>query len=247
MVTLLPSRAIAISIGGWSIYWYAIIYILAFGLTWWLVPKLQHYRGLTIPRERWLEIVTWALGGALIGGRLGYVLFYEPTYFLAHPAAIFALWQGGMSAHGGFIGVAVAVWLAVRPVEIPWLALLDCAVVPAALGLALGRVGNWINQELFVSTAAYLLVIGKDVVIAAITYLALRRFKGTGSTTAIFLIMYAGLRFVSEYVRIQPFPEILGLTRGQLLCIPLMIIGVWLFITSRTTSILALHRSPRGY
>ncbi|MAF80693.1 prolipoprotein diacylglyceryl transferase [bacterium] len=229
MLNLFPSRAVALELGSLTVHWYALLYIAAFVLAWYVLPKLQRYRDLTLTREQWLELFTWALGGVIVGGRLGYVLFYEPAYFWGNPAQIFILGDGGMSSHGGFIGVGMALWLACRSLKIDFWKLLDVIVVPVALGLALGRLGNWINQEIYVSTTAHVLVIAKNLVIAGVAYIALLRWRRSGTALAVFLIAYAILRLVSEYLRYQEFPGALGLTRGQLLTIPVLLVGLWLW------------------
>lgn len=226
MIVLFPSRTVALQLGLWQLHWYALLYVSAFIMAWYLLPRLAHYRSLYLTKQQWLELVTWALAGVLLGGRLGYVFFYEPVFFLQHPGQIFALWQGGMSAHGGILGVALALWLGCRQLKIDYRRLLDVVVAPAALGLACGRVGNWINQELFISTTAHLLVIAKDVALAVITFSALRYSKTAGSATAVFLLGYSVLRFFSEYIRIQTVAGLWGLTRGQLLTIPLFLSGL---------------------
>ena len=233
MLALLPERTILLQIGSFTIRWYGVLYIVGFALGFWLVQKIQQLRGLHFSRDEWLELLTWIIGGAVIGGRLGYVIFYEPAHFLSHPGQIIAIWQGGMSAHGGFIGVGLALWLVVRSRQIHILALLDVITVPAAIGLALGRVGNWINQELFVSNTAHLLVIGKDVLIALVAYTILRKSSRPGTALAAFLISYSILRFASEYLRIQEFSGGLGLTRGQLLTLPAAVLGglLWMYVS----------------
>jgi phosphatidylglycerol:prolipoprotein diacylglycerol transferase len=226
MIALFPSRQVALDLGSLHVHWYGLLYVSALCLAWWLLPRLQHYRLLVVTRQQWLELITWALAGVLLGGRLGYVFFYEPSFFWQHPEQIFALWAGGMSAHGGIIGVAIALWVGCRQLHINYLRLLDVVVVPAALGLALGRVGNWINQELFIATTAHVLVIAKDVLLAGVVYVFLRRCTTPGSATAAFLLGYGLLRFGSEYLRIQTVEGVLGLTRGQVLTIPAFIVGL---------------------
>lgn len=235
MLALWPSRAVALSAFGFELRWYGVLYVLAFGLAWWLLPRLQRYRGLNLARDEWLSALTWSAAGVLIGGRVGYVLFYEPAYFSARPGQIFALWQGGMSAHGGFIGVGLALWFFARRLKIDVLKLADVIVVPVALGLALGRVGNWINAELYVSNMAHALAIGKGLVIAGACYFYLKKVSevGGGYVLAIFLVLYGGLRFLTEYLRVQDWPLVLGLTRGQLLTLPILAAGVLLMVWLR--------------
>lgn len=240
MVDFFPAREVLLALFGLEIRWYGALYVAGFVLAYFLLPRLQKYRGLTLTRDEWNELLIWAMAGVLIGGRLGYVLFYEPLVYLAHPAQIIAIWNGGMSSHGGFIGVGVAWWYASRKLKVDVLRLLDVATVPVALGLALGRVGNFINQELYTNHAY---PITKDVLIAAVSYVSLhasadykhtlrqRRtfdwFVRPGSATIVFLLAYSVLRFLTEYVRIQQWPSVWGLTRGQILTVLLLFIGVW--------------------
>src|SRR5690349_11110510 len=174
MVELFPSREVVMMIGDWQIRWYGVMYVVAFWLAWWWLPRLAKSRNLNFSKEDWAYIVTLGAAGVLVGGRLGYAVFYMPAFFAAHPGQIIALWNGGMSSHGGFMGVAVALWYAARRLKIDPLALADVVVVPVALGLALGRVGNFINQELYPGYWA-LLVAAADVVIGFMCWQCLRR------------------------------------------------------------------------
>lgn len=228
MVQFLPTREIFLQIGQFSIRWYGVLWALAIWEVWYLTPKLQKYRGVNLSRDEWTRIIAWGAVGALVGGRLGYVLFYEPAYFLQNPLDIFALWHGGMASHGGFIGGLVAVWLVTQ--EPLTLAFTDVLTVPIALALALGRVGNWINGELYLPMFAWLPVV-KNLVVAGVCYLHLTRRRG--STTAIFLILYSTLRFLIEPLRVDPWPLTWGLTRGQLFTLPLLLAGVLLWIWAR--------------
>jgi len=230
MIELLPSREILFKVGQWSVHWYGALYVVAFGLGLWLLPRLQEYRGLKLRVGQWLEVVTWAAAGVLIGGRLGYVLLYGWEYWREQPAQIFNLGQGGMSSHGGFIGVGIALWVAARLQKINYWQLLDIFVVPAALGLSLGRIGNVINRELFVTPLIQSLVVGKDLVIAGACWWYLRGTKESpGKTTALFLVMYGVLRFMMEYIREQDWPMVWGLTRGQWYTLPIIVAGAGLW------------------
>lgn len=255
MVEFLPSRTVAVSILGMSIYWYGLLYVLAFWLTWSLLPRLQKYRGLSLSREQWTYIAAWGAAGVIVGGRLGYALLYEPAYFASHPFDLFVLRGGGMSSHGGFIGVWLALWYAGRQLRVPLLALTDIIVIPAAIGLALGRLGNFVNQELYGTPTALpwgvsipavegrrhptqLYAMAKNCLIALVCWPQLRKAAHrplAGSTTALFLIMYSVLRFSVEFVRVQEWPLVFGLTRGQLYTIPLFIVGFLLWVKIRKT------------
>ena len=255
MFALFPSRAVAAIIFGFPVHWYGILYFLAFLNAGTLLPKLQKYRSLTFSKDVWMSVLSAGILGVIIGGRLGFVLFYEPEYFLANPLKVFAVWEGGMSSHGGFIAVIFALFVVHRRHNIPSRALADLATVPAAIGLALGRIGNFINQELFgtVTTLPWgMNVPGVEGLrhplqiydaflslgIALVCYVHLRNPKSIpGRTAAIFLMLYGVMRFLLEFIREQQYPltEFWGLTltRGQLLTIPIFLAGFVTFLFVR--------------
>ncbi len=249
MIELFPAREVALRLGEWDVRWYGVLYVVAFGLAWWLLPRLQRYRGLKLTRDQWTFILTSALAGVLFGGRLGYVLLYEPAYFLQHPLHIFFIWEGGMASHGGIIGVAVALWLAARQLRINVWALADSVVVPAAVGLALGRIGNFINQELYGtpttlpwgitvpdSSGYYhpvqLYEAAANSLVAVLGYYLLTRGRRIvpGSTFALFIVFYGSLRLVISYWRLPD--RIVGqvgpltVSLSQVLTIVLVISGL---------------------
>lgn len=257
VIALFPSRTIALELFGFAIHWYGILYLCAFLLAFVLLPRLQHFRRLSLSLDDWSAVLTACILGVLIGGRLGYVLLYEPLYFFRHPLQIFAVWNGGMSSHGGFIGVGIVLLSITRRRHIPLLPLLDVLVIPTAIGLALGRIGNLINGELFGTLTALpwgvhvpdvpgvrhpvqIYAVMKDLFIALVCVLHLRRdqMPPYGQTFALFLMLYAVLRFLAEYVRAQQYPvwEIAGIafSRGQLLTIPLLLFGIGMWIWIRT-------------
>lgn len=262
VIHLFPSRAIAIILFGFPVYWYGLLYLLGFLNALWILPKLSRYRHLALSREEWSELLSWAVVGVIVGGRLGYVFLYEPAYFLNNPLQIFAIRDGGMAFHGGFIGVLLAVIFFVRRYKINLLRLTDVIVVPVAIGLALGRLGNFLNQELYgtVTTLPWgmhfagaeglrhpLQIYGimKDSFLAVACYWTLRQTPAkNGSASAMFLIVYGTLRFLLEYIREQNESLFivgpLVLTRGQTYCIPMVIMGavlVWMLRRSRSQEI----------
>ncbi|MAE68575.1 MAG: prolipoprotein diacylglyceryl transferase [Candidatus Peribacteraceae bacterium] len=249
---LLPSRQVAIEILGFSVHWYGLLYLIAFLLAYHLTFRLQHLRSLTLEKEDVSALLSWAVGGVIVGGRMGYVLFYEYAYFSQHATEVLFVWNGGMSSHGGFIGVAIALGIALKKRGVPLLPFLDVITVPIALGLACGRLGNFINWELYgtvtdVSWAmaipgveglrhpTFFYALAKNLLIAAVCYRHLKlSYPRPGETFAIFLLLYGVLRFVVEYFREQPYGwfdiGVASLTRGQILTLPLIAVGCISFL-----------------
>jgi phosphatidylglycerol---prolipoprotein diacylglyceryl transferase len=228
---LFPSRSVFLSLGSIQIYWYGIMYCVGFWVAWYFIPILGKMRGIILSRDQWTNIVALGALGALLGGRIGYAFFYEPTYFLESPGELFRIWNGGMSSHGGFIGTALGVWFAVKERTMVRL-VADSITVPAAIGLALGRIGNILNEEFGVYP--YYEAFG-NIAIAMICYVMIR--KGSSSPFPIFLLLYSVQRFFLEYLRPQDFPPLFGLSRGQLLTIPLFILAVLLLKNARKSRI----------
>lgn len=255
MIEFLPSRQVALELLGFSVHWYGIMYLLAFLLAYVLIDRLQGRRSLQLEKEDISALLTWAVLGVILGGRLGYVFFYELSYFTQHPLEVLYVWNGGMSSHGGFIGVAVALAIALVKRGIPILRFLDIITVPIALGLALGRFGNFINLELYgVQTSVpwaiaipgveglrhptFFYAIAKNLFIALVCYWHLRSTRGVpGTVFALFLMLYGILRFVVENYRVQQYAltdlGFVTLTRGQILSIPIVVVSfclmVWLY------------------
>ncbi len=258
MIHLFPTRAVALSLGPLSIHWYGIMYAVAFLLGILMFPKLlrrAHIDMLAKDRE---TFVLWVFFGVLLGGRLGFVLFYGGSYFLDHPSKIFTVWEGGMSSHGGFIGVCIALLIFTIRKNIDFFRLADILVIPVAIGLALGRLGNLINGELYgtVTTLPWgmqfpsvegvrhptqIYAVLKDLFIATVCFLHLSRNADKsippGCTAGLFLVLYGILRFTIEFFRDQPygFTKIVGfdLSRGQLLTLPIIAAGIGIIFLRR--------------
>ncbi len=242
------------------------MYMLGFLLGIWMLPRLLRYRKLDLSVSQRESLLLAVFFGVLLGGRLGFVLFYGGGYYLQHPLEILAVWHGGMSSHGGFIGVALALFYFARRFRISLLALTDILVIPIAIGLSLGRLGNFMNGELYGTVTSLpwamsfpqaeglrhpvqLYAFLKDLLIALACFLHLRTPPPfgeretimAGRTTALFLMLYAVLRFVVEIFRDQPYgyEGFLGvqLSRGQLLTMPIFVAGfVILFVQARARS-----------
>ena len=251
MIDFFPARTVAIEIAGFPVYWYGILYLVAFVLAALLLPRLQHLRKLPLSKSEWSDVLTWAIVGVLVGGRLGYVLFYRFGDFAQNPFVVFDVRSGGMASHGGFLGVALALlWVMRRRHWDEKWAIADIAVVPVAIGLACGRLGNFINQELYGTVTdlpwgmafsgaeglrhpTQLYAIAKDLFIAAACFAYLRstaeRFVA-GRATALFLMLYGVLRFAVEFFRDQTGVATWGpLSEGQLLTLPVLAAGALLW------------------
>ena len=243
MVDFFSTREVLLTIAHFQVRWYGLLYVVAFWLGWFLLPKLATMRNLPLTKDEAARVAASLAFGVIAGGRLGYVFLYGPAYYLAHPLEIFWLSQGGMSSHGGFVGVVIVLcWLArkpmVHPRGVPWvqrfLALADVIVVPVAFGLALGRVGNFINQELYPGYWA-LVVAGADVALSLLCWYLLKKDTlftpggcKKGYVAGIFLVGYGVIRFLNEFVRIDEWPHVLGFTYGQFLTVPIFLLGLWL-------------------
>ena len=253
---------ILVSIGPFAIRWYALAYIVGI-LAGWLYARalLQSERPWGGPAPMKVidfdDFILWVTLGIILGGRLGYVLFYNPRYFIENPTEAFQLWKGGMSFHGGFTGCVIAVVLFARSRGISMLSLGDVTCAVAPIGLFLGRLANFINSELWGRTTdlpwavifpnggtlprhpsqLYEATLEGLVLLAVLGYLirvgALRR---PGFITGAFALGYGIARFTCEFFR-EPDVQIGylwgGLTMGMLLSIPLMVAGLGFMMAAR--------------
>ena len=257
-------------LGPFGIRWYAMAYNLGLVLGWRLMRRLVRLAPAVAEPLQVDDFLTWATVGVVLGGRLGYVLFYQPAFYLANPLKALEVWHGGMSFHGGFLGVAAAtVWFC-RKYSIPLLGFADRIAVVAPLGLMLGRIANFINGELWGRPApdwlpwAMVFPTGGDVprhpsqlyqaamegvLLFAVMFTLSRRESiraRFGTLTGVFLIGYGLARIIGEFFR-QPdaFLGFLfaGATMGQLLSVPMVIAGIWLALRARPA---ATHDAPIG-
>ena len=252
---------VIVHFGPFSIRWYALAYITGLVIGWRLVRRLVRRAPVVATALQVDDFLTWATLGVVLGGRLGYVLFYQPAHFLAHPLQIFAVWQGGMSFHGGMLGVAVAVTWFCRRNAIPIMGFADRLAVVAPIGLGFGRIANFINGELWGRPAPawlpWAMIFPTDplgvprhpsqiyqallegVCLGLLTF-ALSRRPGVlarpGLLTGAFLAGYAVARITGEFFR-EPDAFLgflaFGTTMGQLLSLPMLAIGIWLMMRSR--------------
>jgi phosphatidylglycerol:prolipoprotein diacylglycerol transferase len=251
---------VALQLGPLVIRWYALAYVGGILLGYGLLIRLE---------KRWPffdikardDIVLYAVLGIVLGGRLGFVLFYHPLYFLENPADIFAVWQGGMSFHGGIIGVLLSFVFFARKHQLPWLAVMDRLALVTPIGLFLGRLANFVNGELYgrITNVSWGMVFpnggplprhpsqlyeafAEGLVLFALLYVLVRYFRGfeyRGRIGGMFLAGYGVARFTVEFFR-EPDANLgflfAGVTMGQLLCLPMIIIGLWLVVKSKKAS-----------
>ena len=247
---------IAVQIGPFAIRWYALAYIAGIVMGWRYALRLCRDIPRLVTPEQMDDFILWLTLGIILGGRIGYVLFYNPMHFLSHPLEIPALWHGGMSFHGGLIGVLLAMFLFARKRGIRFFALADVVAVCVPFGLFFGRLANFINGELYgrVSDAPWAIVFPsrdagplprhpsqlyegflEGVVLFAILWLLMRRGarQKIGMLSGVFLIGYGCARFVVEFAR-EPDVQLgylaFGLTMGQYLTLPMLACGAFLVI-----------------
>jgi phosphatidylglycerol:prolipoprotein diacylglycerol transferase len=244
---------VAFHIGSWPVYWYGLMYLVGFLGGWGVLS----WRLRTSPRgfsqEQLSDIVFFSALGAIIGGRLGYMFFYNGSALLANPFLIFQTWKGGMSFHGGLLGVLVALVLCARKTKKPFLALTDLIAPAVPIGLGAGRIGNFINGELWgrATTVPWAMIFPnggpiprhpsqlyefgmEGVLLFIILWTYSWKPKPLGAVSGMFALCYGIFRCIAEFFR-EPDVQIgylaFGwLTEGQLLSVPLILIGIILLI-----------------
>lgn len=244
---------VAFYIGSWPVYWYGLMYLIGFGAGWGLIALRirKSPRGFT--QDQVSDIAFFAALGAIVGGRIGYMFFYDFHSLLANPLLLFQTWKGGMSFHGGLLGVLLALWYCARKVQKPMLALTDLIAPVVPIGLGAGRIGNFINSELWGRTTdvswgmifpnggplprhpsqLYEFAL-EGVVLFIILWLYSRKPRPLGAVSGLFALCYGIFRSFVEFYREPDAP--IGyiafgwVTEGQLLSLPLIIVGIALLM-----------------
>ena len=239
-----------------GIHWYGLMYLLGF-VAFLLLGKHQ------IKHKPWFgwnaqmldDALFYGALGVILGGRIGFVLFYQFGHFLQNPLDIFKVWQGGMSFHGGFLGVLIAMYLFRRKYPQPWLKIMDFVAPLVPIGLGAGRLANFINGELWgrATNSSFGMIFPQvdniarhpsqlyqfsleGLLLFAILWWFSRKQRPVGAISALFLIGYGSFRFIAEYAR-EPDAYLgllsLGLSMGQWLSLPMIIIGIWMLLKSK--------------
>lgn len=253
MLTYPHINPVAISIGPLEVHWYGLMYLVAFLLGWWLGVVRTRRPGTAWRAEEISDLVFYFALGAVLGGRIGYTLFYNFPAFINDPLVIFRIWQGGMSYHGGMLGVFVAMGLYARHTGRTFFLVTDFMAPLVPLGLGAGRLGNFINGELWGRATdlpwgmvfpyvdaqprhpsmLYELFL-EGFVFFAILWVYSRKPRPTMAVSGLYLICYGVFRFAIEFVR-EPDAQ-LGylaadwLTMGMLLSLPMIVIGIAFFV-----------------
>jgi phosphatidylglycerol---prolipoprotein diacylglyceryl transferase len=253
---------VALSLGFFDIKWYSLAYIAGILIGWWYLLKLLGQPGAPMARRHADDFVFYATLGIILGGRIGYVLFYQPQ-MLGHPLEVLRLWDGGMSLHGGVIGTTIAIILFARNNGLNWLRVHDYVACCAPFGLGFGRLANFVNGELWgrPSTMPWAIVFprtGDDVarhpsqlyeaglegvVLFAILWWLFWRTKARyepGKLVGTFILCYGAFRYFVEFFREadeqylnNPILGTPGLHMGQLLCLPMIVGGAYLVATAK--------------
>ncbi|MGF1642082.1 MAG: prolipoprotein diacylglyceryl transferase [Thiotrichales bacterium] len=253
---------IALSLGPLQVHWYGMMYLLGFLAFWWLGKRRARRADYPIEPDQVSDLLFYGALGVILGGRIGYVLFYNFSHFLDDPLMLFRIWEGGMSFHGGLIGVLLVIYLYARQLGTGFFNLADFVAPLIPIGLGTGRIGNFINGELWgrATDVPWAMVFPnvddlprhpsqlyqialEGVVLFAVLWFYSSRPRPTAAVSGLFLIGYGVFRFAVEFVR-EPdahlgFVALDWLSMGQLLSLPMIVFGALLMLH-------AYRRKPAG-
>ncbi len=275
---------IAISLGPLQVHWYGIMYLLAFGLAWWFGQRRRAAGRLPVTHDQFSDLCFYLMLGVILGGRIGYMLFYDTAELIAHPLSLLRIWEGGMSFHGGLLGVLAAGLIWTRRHGLAFFDVIDFVAPLVPIGLGLGRLGNFIGGELWGrhTDVAWGMIfpraldaLGKTrdelqqlylsgqlagearhpsqlyefalegVLLFAILWWYSRKPRPRYAVSGLFALLYGAFRFSVEFVR-EPdaqlgFLALDWVTMGQVLSVPLILVGLLLLWLSRRAPTLRLY------
>lgn len=235
-----------------AIHWYGVMYLIGFIAGWALGVYRAGRADSGWKREEVGDVLFYIALGVIAGGRLGHVLFYGLGHYLTHPLEIFSIWEGGMAFHGALVGVIIAMWWYGRRTGRGFFAVADFVAPLTPIGLGAGRIGNFINQELWgrVTDVPWAMVFRTDpqalprhpsqlyelalegIVLFVVLWIYSSRPRPTGAVSAVFLIGYGVFRFAVEFVRAPTDGYVGWLTAGQFLTLPMIAFGAWLLFSA---------------
>lgn len=237
-------------VGPLGVRWYGLMYLAGFAAAWWLGRRRARRADSPVSAIQMDDIIFYCALGVILGGRIGYMLFYGMNQLLANPLSLFRIWEGGMSFHGGLLGVIVAMMVCARQMKVNLRPLADFVAPLVPIGLGAGRLGNFINGELWgkPTDVPWAFVVDGEarhasqlyealfegLVLFVILWIFSRRPRPAGAVCGLFLLMYGIFRFAVEFVRVpDAWPGYIAFgwfTMGQLLSLPMLAGGVLLLV-----------------
>lgn len=259
---------VAISVGTLKVHWYGLMYVIGIASAWFLAKRKTQRESLPWTPAQVEDLIFYAAMGLVIGGRLGYIFFYNFSTFMEDPMVIFRVWEGGMAFHGGLLGGLTGVWLFGKLQKIPFFMLTDFLAAYVPIGLFTGRIGNFINGELWGKptdvpwamvfphagpeprhpSQLYEAVLEGVVLMLALHILG-RQNPPRMALTATFILLYGVFRFIVEFVRLPDahigYLALDWLTMGQVLSMPMILLGAFMLLLAyRNNTPSVSHESP---
>ena len=250
-----PFDPVFLTLGPLQFHYYGLMYVLAFSFAYFLLPYIFGIRKVDVNKNQFENLFFYTALGAILGGRIFYVLFYNFSYYLQNPLKIFAVWEGGMASHGGFLGALITLWILCKIYNLKFLKISDCFAIPSGMGLMFGRIGNLINGELYgrITDVSWCMEFDtaegcrhpsqiyaaiKNFTLFSILFSLRKTQWKDGTLTFLFISLYALFRFIVEFFR-EPDAHIgllsLGLSQGQWISLFFFIAGTGAIIINQKT------------